>query len=142
MEINRYLNWIMCREEKMLELSALNGMSPSYPFTQGSGINMEKEAEGLEEPEMVSESKRNSIFQTQRDWKAYELTEPEVGHMRLRRFKPEKIPTLRRVSEHKVPLLIKKLFPIDLFWKLDNQLLSGAPLSISATFHGRSHGQK
>lgn len=115
MEMNRYLNWIMGREEKMLEFSALNGMSPSYPFIQGSGINMEKEAEGSEEAERVSESKRNSIFQTQRDWKAYELTEPEIGHTRLHRFKPEKIPTLRRVREHKVPLLIKKLFPIDLF---------------------------
>ena len=47
----------MWREWETLEHSVLNGMTPSKPFPQDSGIYAEEETERLREPKMMVNSK-------------------------------------------------------------------------------------
>jgi hypothetical protein len=66
---------ILCREWETLEHSTLNGMSPSNPFSWGSGNQAEEAAERVSEPEGMKNTKktRNSkptwakLIQTHRD---------------------------------------------------------------------------
>lgn len=53
-------SWIMCINCEILEDAAVDGMSLSKPFPQGSGIYAEEEAKRLQEPEVIDDPKETA----------------------------------------------------------------------------------
>lgn len=97
------LNWMMGRNRKALEHSALNGMFSENSSSQGSGVYAEEETERLWEPKTTEEAKEQCLPDTrlkhlriQRQWEHTEGSQ---------RFKSSGVPALTAGSRHGLPPL-------------------------------------
>ena len=110
----------MCSDRESLAHSTLNRMPLSSPSPQGPGTYAKDEAERLEYPEVMDDSKRTaspSHNKTDAQMDSRRLGQHAPG---LHRFNPGKIPACEGGRGHKVPLLTKKPFASDTWWQREN----------------------
>lgn len=85
-----------------------------------------------------SEAVNESIFPAWQSWCTYTNSWTQRQQAQdLYKFKPDKILALKRGTEHKVPLLTKKLFAV-----ITDAMIPGEPLGISkyASLHAPCSG--
>lgn len=112
----------MFRKWGNLEKSVLTGMSLSYPYPLGSGICVEEETQ--KEPKEKDECKERVSSRQNRDNTTHINSQRLWEHTQDgQKFKPDKIPALKKGSRSKVWPTTKKLFAIVTFWEKKNPFL-------------------